>query len=248
MGRETEPDVLVIGGGVAGLTAGLFTARGGLDALVVSSGGSLLRRNAHLENFPGFPQGVNPRLLLDMMRDQAERAGCSFEEGEVVDLDRHRDSGFVVATAETGTWHYRADRVVAAAPGPAEYLSEMPVETVEENGHTFVETDGRGRSSVDGLYAAGRLARKPLQAIIAAGHGAEVATAVLDDADAPVAHDWTVSEGYFTDRGSDVPPGCEEITEDQRIERERRSMAAMREYFAEPHPDDPDPHPASSDD
>lgn len=244
MGQKTETDVLVIGGGVAGRSAGIFTARAGLDTLLVTTGESLLRKNAHLENFPGFPRGVNPRLLLEMMRDQAERAGCHFQQAEVVDVDRHRDSGFVVKTADADKWQYRADRIVAATPGSADYLSEMPVETTEENGHTFVETDDYGRTTVDGVYAAGRLARKPLQAIISAGHGAEVATTLLDDADAPVAHDWTVSDGYFTDRGNNVPPGCEEITAEQRAEREQRSLKAMREYFAEPHPDDPVPHPA----
>lgn len=96
----TDYDVLVIGGGVAGRTAGSFAARAGLDTAVFDTGNSMLRRNAHLENVPGFPVGVNPRLLLDLMRDQAERAGCEWFEREVVDMDRHPDAGFVVELAD----------------------------------------------------------------------------------------------------------------------------------------------------
>ena len=69
-------DVIVVGGGVAGLPAATFTARDGLDTLVVDSGESILRRNAHLENFPGFPSGVNGRQLLDLLEEQSSEAGC----------------------------------------------------------------------------------------------------------------------------------------------------------------------------
>jgi len=64
-------DVVVVGGGVAGLSTAVFTARQGLDTLVIDDGGSLLRRNAHLENFPGFPLGVDARRLLDLLAEQA---------------------------------------------------------------------------------------------------------------------------------------------------------------------------------
>lgn len=50
----TPQEVIVVDGGVASLVAATFTARHGLDTLVVDAGESILRRNAHLENFPGF--------------------------------------------------------------------------------------------------------------------------------------------------------------------------------------------------
>lgn len=239
----TQYDVLVIGGGVAGRTAASFTGRAGLDTAVFDTGDSILRRNAHLENFPGFPAGVNPRLLLDLLREQAESAGCEWIEREIVDVDRHPDDGFVVKPATEDRWIHQSERLIVATPGRVEYLSELPIETFTEDGMPFVEATATGRTTVDGLYAAGRLAAKPLQAAIAAGHGAEVAISVLEDAEIPFAFDWSVPDGYFTDRNQEIPPGVEEVSEEVRREREQQSLERMREYFAEPHPDEPDPHP-----
>jgi hypothetical protein len=115
-----------------------------------------------------------------------------------------------------------------------------------DRGKAFVDTDEGGRTGVDGLYAAGRLAEKPHQAVVAAGHGAEVAVALLEDDDAPFYHDWVTPEGYFTDRGRDLPPGCEEIDEAEGRRRERESLSAMSDYFAEPHPDPQETHPSLS--
>jgi|AntDeeMetagen192_2_1112575.scaffolds.fasta_scaffold02992_2 thioredoxin reductase len=211
----------------------MFTARSGLDTLIIDSGESMLGKNAHLENFPGFPLGIPPELLLELLHNQAERAGCAFAEAEVVDLDRHPDSGLVVKTAESGRWDHRADRVIAATAETTEYFSEIDVATAEENGAVFLETDGNGRTSYDGLYAAGRLAGKELQAVITAGHGAEVATTIVDDAGVPLAHDWIASAGHFADRGAEIPPGRGAITEEQRTERRERSLELLREYFVQ---------------
>lgn len=239
----TAYDVIVIGGGVTGRTAATFTARAGLETAVFDTGNSILRRNAHLENFPGFPVGVNPRLLLDLMREQAERAGCEFVDREVVDVDRHPESGFVVQLADENRWTEKSDRIIAATPGRTDYLRELPVETATEDGTQFVQATPAGRTAIEGLYVAGRLANKPLQAAIAVGHGAEVAVSLLDDAEVPFAFDWSVPEGYFTDRGEAIPPGVEEVPEEERLERERRSIDLMREQFSEPHPEAPEPHP-----
>ena len=67
---------------------------------------------------------------------------------------------------------------------------------------------------------------------------------ILEDADRPFYHDWVATEGYFTDRGRDLSPGCEEIDEAERREREDTSLAVMRDRFAEPHPDNQVTHPS----
>ncbi len=240
-----DRDVLIVGGGVAGLSAGIFTARAGLDTLVVNDGESILRRNAHLENYPGFPAGVNSRLLLEMTGDQAERAGCERREARVTDLEP-TDEGFV---AETGSDEsITAAYVVAATKNTVDFLAGIDGVEIVERGKSFVEADDRGRTGVEGLYAAGRLALQPYQTIVVAGHGASVGVAVVEDSEIPFYHDWVAPEGYFTGRGRDLPPGCEEIDEEERKRRERESLEVMREYFADHHPDEPTQHPSVRED
>lgn len=236
-----DHDVLIIGGGPAGLSAGIFTGRAGLDTLVVNDGDPILRRNAHLENYPGFPAGVNSRLLLDMMDDQAERAGCQRYQACITSLEP-TDDGFISETEEGDS--FTTSYVIAATKNTVDFLEGIDGVEFIERGKTFVETDNRGRTGVPGLYAAGRLALQPYQTIIVAGHGASVGVAVVEDSDVPFYHDWVAPEGYFTGRDREVPPGCEEIDPDERQRREAESLELMREYFAEEHPDKPIQHPS----
>lgn len=237
----TDHDVLIVGSGPAGLSAGIFTGRAGLDTLIVNDGDPILRRNAHLENYPGFPAGVNSRLLLDMMDDQAERAGCQRREARIVTLEPTND-GFVAETESDGT--LTATYVIAATKNTVDFLEGIADIEIIERGKTFVETDDRGRTGVSGLYAAGRLALQPYQTIIVAGHGASVGVAVVEDSDVGFYHDWVAPDGYFTGRDREVPPGCEELDPEERQRRERESLEVMRAYFGEPHPDEPIQHPS----
>ena len=234
-------DVLIVGGGPSGLTAGVFTARAGLDTAIVDAGSSILRRNAHLENFPGFPAGVDARLLLDLVGEQAERAGADHLGAEVVSLSA-TDDGFVAETAAGEALHARY--VVCATKNEVGYLEDLAGVTLVDRGKRYVETDRRGRTGVPGVYAAGRLAGHAHQAIVSAGNGAEVAVTLLEDADVPFYHDWVAPGGYFTGRDRDVPPGCEEIDDAERRRRERDARELVRERLAEPHPETPEQHPS----
>jgi thioredoxin reductase len=236
--RQTD-SVAVVGAGPAGLSASVFAARAGLETVVVNDGEPILRRNAHLENYLGFPAGVDSRLLLGMGREQAERNGVGFVDARVEDIDKNGD----VFVLRMDGKELRADYVVAASWADASLLDGFSLDTTEQGSKTFVET-ADGRTSVDGLYVAGRLAGQPHQTIVNAGHGARAALSVVHDSDVPFYHDWVAPEGYFTDRGRDVPPGCEEITEEERRERERESLRIMRERFESSHPDGPTPHPS----
>jgi thioredoxin reductase len=245
MSTTAPQDVIIVGGGVAGRSAAVFTARHGLDTLVLDSGESILRRNAHLENFPGFPAGINARQLLDLQGEQVENAGAKRHEALVTQVEQTAD-GFVVET-DAGE-RYRTQYVIAATKNTTDYLADLDGVGIVDRGKTFVDTDERGRTGVDGLYAAGRLAEKPHQAVVCAGHGAEVAVTLLEEDDRPFYHDWVAPEGYFTDRGRDLPPGCEEIDDDERRRREDRSLTVMRERFTDPHPDEQVTHPSLRDD
>ncbi|WP_336361293.1 NAD(P)/FAD-dependent oxidoreductase [Haladaptatus sp. ZSTT2] len=240
MTDENRHDVLIVGGGVSGLTAGIFTARANLDTLVVTHGESILKRNAHLENVPGFPAGVNSRLFLDMTRAQAARNGCIFTDERVIAIERD-DEGFVVNTDEG---ILKADRVIAASWADSTYLENLDVELDKRGSKQYIGTDDNGRTDESGLYAAGRLAAQYHQTVVAAGHGAQVALTLIHDSDVPFYNDWVAPEGYFTERGREVPPGCEEISEAERRRRESQSRELMQSYFEEPHPDGPTMHPS----
>ncbi|MDZ7689379.1 MAG: FAD-dependent oxidoreductase [Halobacteriales archaeon] len=238
--ESENPEAVVVGAGPAGLSAAVFASRAGFDTTVIEDGSSILRRNAHLENFLGFPAGVNSRLLLDMGREQAERSGAEFVRADVKVVEHADGDGFVVRTDEGD---HTADYVVVASWADASVVDSLDLETTQQGSKTYVETED-GRTGVEGLYVAGRIAGQPHQTIVNAGHGAKVALSMIHDSDVPFYHDWVAPEGYFTDRGRDVPPGCEEITEEERRKRERESLEVMREHFEEAHPDEPTPHPS----
>lgn len=238
-----RPSVIVVGGGVARPSAATFTARHGVETLVIDAGASILRRNAHLENFPGFPVGVNPRRLLELLDEQARTAGADRVTGRVTRV-AVTDEGFRVETADET---FAAEYVIAATKNETGYLDGIEGVGTVDRGKRFVDTDERGRTGVDGLYAAGRLAEKPHQAAVCAGHGAEVAVTLLTDDDRPFYHDWVAPDGYFTDRGRDLPPGCAEIDASERDRRETRARELMRERFADPHPEEQHTHPSLRD-
>ncbi|SEW02159.1 NAD(P)/FAD-dependent oxidoreductase [Halobacterium jilantaiense] len=232
--------VAVVGGGPAGLMAATYTARAGLDTTVFDGGESILARNAHLENVPGFPAGVNARSFLDATREQAADAGVGFVDEHVASVAGDRP--FTVET-ESGAAH-AAEFVVAASWPDTSYLDGFDVERVQRGSKTMLVADRFARLDVDGLYAAGRVARQYHQAVVAAGHGATAGLTVVEDSDRAYYHDWVAPDGYFTGRGRDVPPGTEEIGEEERRQRERESLEALDSRSPA---DPPSQHPSVDD-
>jgi thioredoxin reductase (NADPH) len=82
-------EVIIIGGGPAGLTAGLYTSRAGLKSLLVEKGvfGGQITNAEHVENFPGFPQGISGIELGDRMREQAEKYNLKIESDEATGIE-----------------------------------------------------------------------------------------------------------------------------------------------------------------
>ncbi|HEX9896858.1 MAG TPA: thioredoxin-disulfide reductase [Dehalococcoidales bacterium] len=82
-------EVIIIGGGPAGLTAGLYTARAGLKSLLLEKGvfGGQITNAEHVENFPGFPQGISGIELGDLMREQAEKYNLKIESDEATGIE-----------------------------------------------------------------------------------------------------------------------------------------------------------------
>jgi thioredoxin reductase (NADPH) len=82
-------NIIIIGSGPAGLTAGIYAARAGLSPLVIegfAAGGQLVS-TPEVENFPGFAEPVSGMELMTSMRRQAERAGVRFAMDEIASVD-----------------------------------------------------------------------------------------------------------------------------------------------------------------
>jgi thioredoxin reductase (NADPH) len=81
-------EVVIIGGGPAGLTAGLYTSRSRLNTLLIEIGllGGQMTTTEVIENYPGFPQGINGDELSRLMEEQAKRFGLEVISQEVVEI------------------------------------------------------------------------------------------------------------------------------------------------------------------
>ncbi len=113
--------VVIIGAGPAGYTSAIYTARAGLAPLVVEGmqpGGQLTTTN-DIENFPGFPEGIDGSSLMAQMRAQAERFGAKFQFGEVLATD-FSERPFKLTL--TGDEIVEAQTVIIATGATARYL------------------------------------------------------------------------------------------------------------------------------
>ena len=228
-GAETtrDVDVAVVGGGPAGCSAAVFAARYGLDTVVFDRGRSSLGRCGYLENYLGFPGGVDVETFYDLMHAHVEEAGAVLvpELVESIDLaasdagegaadESADDAGFGVETQD-GT-SLRASRVVAATKYDTDYLAGVDDAMLVPDGHGGETLDPDalsedGATPVDRLYVAGPLAGVADQAVVAAGHGGRVGKRVVADArrddgrwDAVAAYyDWVRRDSTLTDEWRD---------------------------------------------
>ncbi len=92
--KQAKPyDVIIIGGGPAGMTAGLYASRARLRTLLIENGlfGGQMTTTELIENYPGFPQGVSGEELSRLMEEQAKRFGMEAISDEVTEVSLEKD-------------------------------------------------------------------------------------------------------------------------------------------------------------
>lgn len=112
---------LIIGSGPAGYTAAIYAGRANLSPVEycgMQTGGQLTQTTI-VENFPGYPQGVDANQMMMEIREQAERFGCDIRDGEVTKVDFSKKPYVVTIDEET---ELSADAIIIATGAKAKYL------------------------------------------------------------------------------------------------------------------------------
>ena len=105
-------DIVIIGAGAAGLTAGIYACRANMDTILLEKfvPGGQAALTAFVENYPGFPDGISGFELMDSMRKQATAFGLEIKTGEVKDINR-QDNFFYIGTT---TWELNTRTIIVA--------------------------------------------------------------------------------------------------------------------------------------
>ena len=168
---EAIYDTVIIGGGPAGYTAALYASRAGLDTLVIEkmSAGGQMALTGDIDNYPGFPEGVDGFTLGTNMQAAAERFGAKTEYAEVLSLELADKVKKIITASKTVL---AKTVIIATGAEPRELGIEREKDLVGRGVHYCAHCDGRfykgktvaviggGNSAVsDALYLS-RLAKK----------------------------------------------------------------------------------------
>jgi thioredoxin reductase (NADPH) len=130
--------VVIIGSGCAGWTAALYTARAQLAPLVLTGiqPGGLLTTTSIVENFPGFPEGVDGYELMTRMQKQAERFGARVSFGTVEEVDFSKKPFLLTVDGE----QVQSETVILATGASHKHLGVPGEEMLETKGVTYCAT------------------------------------------------------------------------------------------------------------
>jgi thioredoxin reductase (NADPH) len=111
--RPQHYEVIIIGGGPAGLSAAIYTARARLDSLLIEKGlvGGQIVNAERLDNFPGFPDGISGTKLAELMHEQATKYGLKTTIAEVTGVRLEKE----LKVIETASGSYRTRALIIAS-------------------------------------------------------------------------------------------------------------------------------------
>lgn len=172
-------NIAVIGGGVAGLQAGVFTAKAGEETTVFDSGESLVMNTSNIQNMITH-DSIAGNEVLKRGKEKLEEFGGRFQEEEVKKLEK-TDEGFSVET-ESGTYSF--EYVIIASAGSHDFIEiDLEYEEGVEGPYMMDEhivTDESNKAT-EGVYAAGLANSWEYQTSTALGDGAKAAVNLLSD-------------------------------------------------------------------
>ncbi|MFT4883357.1 MAG: thioredoxin reductase (NADPH) [Natronomonas sp.] len=196
--QSPHADVIVVGGGPAGLSAALFASKNGLDTVLFDTDETWLH-SAHLFNYLGIGS-VNGDAFLGTARQQVDDFGVDRRQGEAVTAVEETDDGF---TIETDDGSYESSYVVLAM-GTSRDLAETLGCAFTDEGVVDVGVDME--TSVDDAYATGAMVRpEEWQAAISVGDGAAAALNILSKERGEHFHDFDTPADAEETFGDMVP-------------------------------------------
>lgn len=171
--------VTIIGGGVAGLQAGVFTAKASEETLVLDSGESLVLNTSNIKNLI-TEDSIAGQEVLKRGKDKLDDFGGEFKEEKVEKLER-TDEGFKITTSDG---EYETEYVIIASAGNHEYIEfDLEYEDGVEGPYMMeehIKTDDSNKAD-EGVYAAGLANTWEYQTSTAIGDGAKTAVNLLSE-------------------------------------------------------------------
>src|ERR1700733_4629624 len=134
-------NVIIIGSGPAGYTAALYTARANLNPLVIEcfAWGGLLQQTTDVENYPGFPEGIEGPEMMQKFRDQAERFGARLITDQADRVELATEPGGI-PSVWVGDAEYRARTIVLAMGAEHKKLGVTGEEELSGRGLSYCAT------------------------------------------------------------------------------------------------------------
>ncbi len=140
--KEIIYDAIIIGGGPAGLTAGIYLSRARMDTLLIEKampGGQAILTEI-IENYPGFPHGITGPELMQKMEEQAVRFGLKIEYGEAVEFKIKEDAEDKVKIVKINNQEYKTLTIILASGAEASKLGIPGEEELRGRGVSYCAT------------------------------------------------------------------------------------------------------------